>query len=78
MGVVPAVLAQAGTGAERLPSARYAPPPGAVTGSYGDPDELRRAFEGGHTLFLVSASETPDRVRSHAGVVDAAMVGPTG
>src|SRR5918994_6343848 len=30
-------------------------------GSYDDPDGLRRAFQGARTLFMVSASEDPDR-----------------
>jgi NAD(P)H dehydrogenase (quinone) len=41
-------------------------------GSYDDPDSLRRAFEGARTLFMVSASEDPDRMRLHANVVEAA------
>jgi len=44
-----------------------------AAGSYDDPDGLRRAFEGTATLFMVSASEDPDRLRLHAGVVDAAV-----
>jgi NAD(P)H dehydrogenase (quinone) len=43
----------------------------AVAG-YDDPEALRRAFDGTRTLFMVSASEARDRVRLHAGVVDAA------
>jgi NAD(P)H dehydrogenase (quinone) len=43
-----------------------------ATGSYDDPEGLRRAFEGAATLFMVSASEDPDRRRLHANVVDAA------
>jgi NAD(P)H dehydrogenase (quinone) len=44
-----------------------------ATGSYDDPEGLRRAFEGAGTLFMVSASEDPDRRRLHANVVDAAV-----
>jgi NAD(P)H dehydrogenase (quinone) len=44
-----------------------------VTGSYDDGEGLRRAFEGTRTLFMVSASEAPDRRRLHANVVDAAV-----
>jgi NAD(P)H dehydrogenase (quinone) len=40
--------------------------------SYDDRDSLRRAFEGAQTLFMVSASEDPDRLRLHANVVGAA------
>jgi NAD(P)H dehydrogenase (quinone) len=44
-----------------------------ATGSYDDPERLRRAFEGAATLFMVSAAEDPDRRRLHANVVDAAV-----
>ena len=44
-----------------------------ATGSYDDPESLRRAFEGARTLLMVSASEDPDRLRLHANVVDAAV-----
>jgi NAD(P)H dehydrogenase (quinone) len=44
-----------------------------VTGSYDDPEGLRRAFDGTRTLFMVSGSEAPDRRRLHANVVDAAV-----
>jgi NAD(P)H dehydrogenase (quinone) len=43
-----------------------------VRGSYDDPEGLRRAFEGMGTLFMVSASEDPDRMRLHTNVVRAA------
>jgi NAD(P)H dehydrogenase (quinone) len=43
-----------------------------ATGSYDDPEGLRQAFEGAATLFMVSASEDPNRRRLHANVVDAA------
>jgi uncharacterized protein YbjT (DUF2867 family) len=43
-----------------------------VTGSYDDRDGLRRAFEEAGALFMVSASEDPDRRRLHANVIDAA------
>ncbi|HEV3465021.1 MAG TPA: SDR family oxidoreductase [Actinomycetota bacterium] len=43
-----------------------------AAGSYDDPEGLRRAFQGASTLFMVSASEDPDRRRLHANVVDAA------
>jgi uncharacterized protein YbjT (DUF2867 family) len=42
-----------------------------VTGSY-DRDGLRRAFAGARTLFMVSATEHPDRLELHANVVEAA------
>ncbi len=44
-----------------------------AAGSYDDPDGLRRTFEGAAALFMVSASEDPDRRRLHANVVDAAV-----
>jgi NAD(P)H dehydrogenase (quinone) len=44
-----------------------------VTGSYDDTEGLRRAFEGAGALFMVSASEDPDRRTLHANVVDAAV-----
>ncbi len=34
---------------------------------------MRRALDGAHTLFLVSAHESPDRVREHATAIDAAV-----
>jgi len=43
-----------------------------VPGSYDDRDGLRRAFQGARTLFMVSASEDPDRLRLHDNVVGAA------
>jgi uncharacterized protein YbjT (DUF2867 family) len=43
-----------------------------AVGSYDDLDSLRRAFDGAGTLFMVSASEDPDRLRLHANVVGAA------
>jgi NAD(P)H dehydrogenase (quinone) len=39
---------------------------------YDDRGSLRRAFQGARTLFMVSASEDPDRLRLHANVVGAA------
>jgi NAD(P)H dehydrogenase (quinone) len=44
-----------------------------ATGSYDDGEALRRALDGTRTLFMVSASEAPDRRRLHATVVDAAV-----
>ncbi|MEV7237773.1 NAD(P)H-binding protein [Streptomyces sp. NPDC051020] len=51
-----------------LPGAAAAPP-----ASYGDGAAMRRALAGAHTLFLVSAHESPDRVREHTTAVDAAV-----
>ncbi|HYN18775.1 MAG TPA: NAD(P)H-binding protein, partial [Actinomycetes bacterium] len=39
-----------------------------VTGSYDDTEGLRRAFEGAGALFMVSASEDPDRRTLHGNV----------
>lgn len=52
----------------RLPGAVLAPP-----APYGDGEAMRRALHGAHTLFLVSAHESPDRVREHITAVDAAV-----
>lgn len=51
-----------------LPGADTAPP-----ASYGDGEAMRRALAGAHTLFLVSAHESPDRVHEHTTAVDAAV-----
>ncbi|MFH9615686.1 SDR family oxidoreductase [Streptomyces pratensis] len=52
----------------RLPGTVAAPP-----AAYGDGEAMRRALDGAHTLFLVSAHESPDRVREHTTAVDAAL-----
>ena len=41
--------------------------------SYGAADEMRAALEGAHTLFLVPAEESTDRVEQHKTAVDAAV-----
>ena len=41
--------------------------------SYGAHDEMRAALEGAHTLFLVPAEESVDRVEQHRTAVDAAV-----
>ncbi|MFF2013734.1 NAD(P)H-binding protein [Streptomyces sp. NPDC058195] len=51
-----------------LPGALAAPP-----APYGDGEAMRRALAGAHTLFLVSAHESPHRVREHTTAVDAAV-----
>ncbi|MFD6278767.1 SDR family oxidoreductase [Streptomyces sp. NPDC060209] len=55
----------------RLPrlSGTVAAPPAA----YGDGEAMRRALDGAHTLFLVSAHESPGRVLEHTTAVDAAL-----
>lgn len=52
----------------RLPGADAAPP-----APYGDGEAMRRALDGAHTLFLVSAHESPGRVLEHTTAVDAAL-----
>ena len=49
--------------------------PGAevAEGSYEDPEAMRRALSGTRAFFMVSAGETPDRVRRHTAAVDAAV-----
>ena len=42
-------------------------------GGYADPDRLRDALSGVHTLYLVSAAEAEDRLRQHVDAVDAAV-----
>ncbi|MFD1152264.1 NmrA family NAD(P)-binding protein [Saccharothrix hoggarensis] len=48
--------------------------PGATTAQavYGDHDAVRRALDGVPTVFMVSASESRDRVDQHRAFVDAA------
>ncbi|MEU5821276.1 NAD(P)H-binding protein [Streptomyces sp. NPDC047803] len=55
----------------RLPAVPGADP--APPAPYGDGEAMRRALAGAHTLFLVSAHESPDRVREHTTAVDAAV-----
>ncbi|BAU87639.1 ketopantoate reductase apbA/panE domain-containing protein [Streptomyces laurentii] len=43
------------------------------TAEYADAAAMRAALDGAHSLFLVSAHEAPDRVRTHATAVDAAL-----
>jgi NAD(P)H dehydrogenase (quinone) len=40
---------------------------------YGDGAGVRTALTGAHTVFMVSASETPDRVQQHITFIDAAV-----
>src|SRR5215210_1203585 len=48
--------------------------PGAevAEGSYGDPEAMRKALNGMRTFFMVSAGESPERVRIHKAAIDAA------
>ncbi|NEE41521.1 NmrA family NAD(P)-binding protein, partial [Streptomyces sp. SID7982] len=45
----------------------------APAAPYGDGEAMRRALDGAHTLFLVSAHESPHRVREHTTAIDAAV-----
>jgi NAD(P)H dehydrogenase (quinone) len=45
---------------------------------YADPEALRRALDGAATVLMVSAAETPDRVRQHKNFVDAAAAAGVG
>ena len=70
-------LAAAGV-AQRLlvrDPARVPDLPGAevTLASYHEPETVRAALPGVRTLFLVSASEDPDRVGLHTAAVDAAL-----
>lgn len=54
--------------APRLPGADV-----VTTGGYADTAGMRAAFDGVHTLFLVSATEDADRMSLHRAAVDAAV-----
>ncbi len=43
-----------------------------ATCDYGDAAAARAALSGADTVFMVSAAETPDRVRQHLTFIDAA------
>jgi uncharacterized protein YbjT (DUF2867 family) len=44
-----------------------------ATAEYSDRAAVRVALSGVHTVFMVSASETPDRVQQHLAFIDAAV-----
>jgi NAD(P)H dehydrogenase (quinone) len=44
-----------------------------ATADYGDGAAVRTALTGAHTVFMVSAAETADRVRQHLTFIDAAV-----
>jgi NAD(P)H dehydrogenase (quinone) len=59
---------------ERDPArAPVLPGAGIVRATYDDGEALRRALDGVDSLLLVSAPESPDRVRLHTTAVDAAV-----
>ena len=55
----------------RLPELPGAQPSQPAT--YGDSEAMGRAIDGADTLFLVSAHESPGRVKEHCTAVDAAI-----
>ncbi|WP_062646154.1 SDR family oxidoreductase [Streptomyces maremycinicus] len=65
-GVAQRLLARSPERAPRLPDAT------PVQGGYGDHDAVVRALRGARTVFMVSASESPDRLAQHRTFVDAA------
>jgi NAD(P)H dehydrogenase (quinone) len=56
-------------------AARAPEVPGAAVAvaEFGDGESVRRALDGAATVLMVSAAETPDRVRRHLSFVDAAV-----
>ena len=44
-----------------------------LTADYGDGAAVRTVLTGAHTVFMVSASETPDRVQQHLTFINAAV-----
>jgi NAD(P)H dehydrogenase (quinone) len=44
-----------------------------TTADYGDDAAVRTALTGAHTVFMVSAAETPERVQQHLTFIDAAV-----
>ena len=66
-GVEQRLIVRDASRAPSLPGAEVAEAP-----DYGDGEAMRRALDGVKSLFLVSASEHPDRVSLHRAAVDAA------
>ncbi|HEX6758724.1 MAG TPA: SDR family oxidoreductase [Propionibacteriaceae bacterium] len=67
LGVAQRLVVRDHSRAPALPGAHIA------TADYGDSAAVRTALTGAHTVFMVSASETPDRVRQHVIFIDAAV-----
>ncbi|OQR62080.1 NAD(P)-dependent oxidoreductase [Streptomyces maremycinicus] len=65
-GVAQRLLVRSPERAPRLPDAT------PVQGGYGDHDAVVRGLRGARTVFMVSASESPDRLAQHRTFVDAA------
>jgi NAD(P)H dehydrogenase (quinone) len=72
-GVEQRLIVRDAARAPALPGAEVAEAP-----DYADTEAMRRAFEGVDTLFLVSASEHPDRMSLHRSAVDAAATAAVG
>lgn len=66
-GVPQKLLVRSPQRAPRLPGAV------AVRGDYADQDSVRDALAGTHTVFMVSASESADRLAQHKAFVTAAV-----
>ncbi|MGW3037420.1 SDR family oxidoreductase [Streptomyces sp. NPDC001178] len=64
-GLAPRLLVRSPERAPALPGATV------VRGGYGDHDAVLRGLSGAQTVFMVSASETADRVSQHKAFVDA-------
>ena len=71
-GVAQRLLVRDAGRAPRLPGADVS------QADYGDGDGVRRALTGVGTVFMVSASETPDRVAQHRTFIDAAVAAGVG
>jgi NAD(P)H dehydrogenase (quinone) len=67
LGVEQRLLVRDPARASRLPGAHLA------TADYADGDAVRTALAGSRTVFMVSAAETPERVRQHFTFIDAAV-----
>jgi NAD(P)H dehydrogenase (quinone) len=65
-GIAQTLLARSTSRAPRLPGATVLP------GAYHDEEALVRALRGTDRVLMVSASESPDRLRQHRTFVDAA------
>ncbi|HEU0242016.1 MAG TPA: SDR family oxidoreductase [Micromonosporaceae bacterium] len=68
-GVAQRLVVRDASRAPSLPGAEVT----ALPGGYRDGDAMVAALSGVHTVFLVSASESPDRRAVHATAVDAAV-----
>lgn len=71
-GVEQRLLARSPDRAPQLPGATV------VASAYADEPAVRRSLEGVDVLFMVSASESPDRLEQHRAFVDAAAAASVG